>query len=401
MLGEFDLKQYLKRLMPLTFYIGLIIGAAVFCLKTSTLPYYFNNLIMVFSYSMLVIVITISFTFNRSRVFFIGISLIASQLLILSCYNNSVGNKYVNDAVIALIYIILPLNILLIASAKDGGILSVTGRRQILLYIIEFLFLGWIVISHKPGFVKLLLSIPINIGGLRAVPLIPFLFFNMAFIYFIYKIFTIGSAKNRFFFAILLSVYIGLFSINTKIYLPIFTSVAAIFLLLSALQDTYYLAYIDELTGLPGRRALREKLAKLRGKYSIIMIDIDFFKKFNDTYGHDSGDEILKFIGKALKEISGNGKGYRYGGEEFAIVYQGKGVKDALPLVEELRAKIEKSKIPIHRGTKKATVKKVSITISCGIAEKSEKYPRANEVIKAADSALYRAKGNGRNCVCK
>jgi diguanylate cyclase (GGDEF)-like protein len=74
--------------------------------------------------------------------------------------------------------------------------------------------------------------------------------------------------------------------------------------------------YIDELTGLQGRRSLNETLYNLGRKYAIAMIDVDHFKKFNDTYGHKTGDQVLKMIAYKLERISGGAKTFRYGGEE-------------------------------------------------------------------------------------
>jgi diguanylate cyclase (GGDEF)-like protein len=176
-------------------------------------------------------------------------------------------------------------------------------------------------------------------------------------------------------------------------------------LLIYTLRETYNLAYIDELTGLPSRRALREAMMKLGGRYSIAMIDIDFFKKFNDTYGHDSGDYVLKLIGKNLKQVTGGGKAFRYGGEEFTIIFPGKSTIEAIPHLEKLRETIAKSRFPIPSGdTKKSSNRKprgISITISGGTAGRCEKYPTPDEVLSAADAALYRAKNKGRNCISK
>jgi diguanylate cyclase (GGDEF)-like protein len=146
-------------------------------------------------------------------------------------------------------------------------------------------------------------------------------------------------------------------------------------------------------------------MMKLSGKYSIAMIDIDFFKRFNDSYGHDSGDEVLRFIGRTLKQIPGGGKSFRYGGEEFTVVFSGKNISEVIPYMEKLRENIAKSPIPLIKGSAKNStsqrIKKVSITISCGVAERNEKHPSSYDVLKAADAALYRAKDKGRNCISK
>ena len=86
----------------------------------------------------------------------------------------------------------------------------------------------------------------------------------------------------------------------------------------------YHKAYLDELTNLPTRRALKEEMLKLGNRYTIAMLDIDHFKKFNDTYGHTVGDQVLKFTAALMKSTGGGGKAFRYGGEEFVIIFPGK-----------------------------------------------------------------------------
>jgi len=164
--------------------------------------------------------------------------------------------------------------------------------------------------------------------------------------------------------------------------------------------------YIDELTSLSNRRALDESLSKLGRKYSIAMIDIDHFKKFNDTYGHDQGDDVLKLVAKTLYSVLGN-KVYRYGGEEFTAIFNKYDSLDAAEVLDEVRDKLSKLKFHVrskqtprkktNRG--KGGGKKVSVTISIGVSQYGEKANEPEKVIKIADNALYKAKKRGRNCV--
>jgi GGDEF domain-containing protein len=119
--------------------------------------------------------------------------------------------------------------------------------------------------------------------------------------------------------------------------LSLLLTVIALFFLITVLIDSYFLAYRDELTGLPSRRALFNLSLSLGRKYSLAMVDIDHFKKFNDTYGHDVGDQVLKLVAAKLAQVTGGGKAFRYGGEEFTIVFPSKDIKRVLPHLDSIR----------------------------------------------------------------
>jgi len=179
------------------------------------------------------------------------------------------------------------------------------------------------------------------------------------------------------------------------------------------LQESHQLAFRDPLTGLPGRRALEERLRALGGHYAIAMVDVDHFKKFNDTHGHDIGDQVLKLVAGRLSQAAKGGVAYRYGGEEFSVLFPGASLDDAARELEEIRGAIEGYKMAVRapdrpkkpdegakrRGEGKSE-KMLSVTVSIGVAgPKNGATPQ--HVIKAADEALYRAKQGGRNRVSR
>ena len=169
--------------------------------------------------------------------------------------------------------------------------------------------------------------------------------------------------------------------------------------------------YVDELTDISSRRALDERLSSMTGEYAIAMMDIDHFKDFNDTYGHDEGDNVLRLVGGLLSEELGD-KVYRYGGEEFCAVFMGVSGEDAYMFVNKVRRKLEEREFYIrkpnskrehtsrsNRKKKKRNGKKVHVTISIGLASPGRKSKTPGDVIKLADLALYQAKKKGRNRV--
>ena len=202
-----------------------------------------------------------------------------------------------------------------------------------------------------------------------------------------------------------------------------YVATAALILAASLIETSYVLAYHDELTGIRGRRAFNDALLSLDQQFAIAIVDIDHFKKFNDTYGHDTGDQVLCMVASRISKVSGGGLAFRCGGEEFAIIFREFSAKDALEHLESLRLNIEKSQFKVRglerraalrpdradrrKPAKKKTVAagidqppgQLSVTISIGLAEPSTRNRQPEQVIQAADQALYRAKEKGRNRV--
>ena len=190
------------------------------------------------------------------------------------------------------------------------------------------------------------------------------------------------------------------------------TSMVMLSLAVAVAHEAYEMAFRDELTGLPGRRALNERLQRLPRQYVLAMTDVDHFKKFNDTHGHDVGDEVLKLVASRLRKVTGGGKAYRYGGEEFTVVFPGKTVEECLPHLEALRLAVEHYPLQLRdkhsrpgdarEGKQRRAGGKsssVSVTMSIGVAERQLEQRQPEEVIKCADQALYAAKQAGRNRV--
>ena len=186
---------------------------------------------------------------------------------------------------------------------------------------------------------------------------------------------------------------------------------------LSVLETSYAMAYRDELTGLPGRRSLIRDLDGLSGTYTLAMVDVDHFKKFNDKHGHEVGDQVLRMVAACLARAPGGAKAYRYGGEEFTMLFRGRRRDEALPHLDALRASVEAARFtlrswnrprakpegkrtaPAKGAAKKA--KKLAVTVSLGVADSTGDQADSGTVLKKADKALYRAKKKGRNQTSK
>lgn len=188
-------------------------------------------------------------------------------------------------------------------------------------------------------------------------------------------------------------------------YLILWVTIAALF---SLTLDSYVMSFVDELTGVLGRRAMTFKLKALRSNYCLAMLDVDHFKKFNDKHGHQVGDDVLKVVAKLMDKTEG-ATAYRYGGEEFVLVFAKGSVKETMERVEACRKRIEEyelypkslkrpkqdAKGKDKRG-KVAQGKPLHVTVSFGLAQQQSR-EHFDSVIARADKALYRAKDKGRN----
>ena len=226
----------------------------------------------------------------------------------------------------------------------------------------------------------------------------------------------------------LCAFFLSLRFLNSAHLSSVYSATAACILATSIIENSYLLAYHDELTGLPSRRAFNDALQRLQDPYCIAAVDIDHFKRFNDTYGHDTGDQVLRLVATKLAGVTGGGQAYRCGGEEFSILFSGKSISEVLPHLESLRAAIEAAEFRMRTGERRQTQRGaerrqerksargrkghairrlaqskssdvLSVTVSIGAAARSDQNAHADGVLEAADKALYRAKEGGRNRV--
>ncbi|WP_162266557.1 GGDEF domain-containing protein [Vibrio tritonius] len=208
---------------------------------------------------------------------------------------------------------------------------------------------------------------------------------------------VVGSAFTRFDVPFISSTMFSLIAVLMMIYL---------------ISTSYKMAFTDTLTQLPARQALEIDLRQLGKKYTLAMVDIDHFKSFNDTYGHDAGDDVLRLIASRLALIKGNGRVYRYGGEEFLILFKGKETEQCSPLLEQVRNDIAGYPLVLRNYTKRPSDNTqgrqyrhsrykqdcLSLTVSIGISD-SLQGDSVTEILDNADKALYSAKSSGRNCI--
>ena len=338
------------------------------------------------------ITILVSVYFNKAKVLLLTFTV--ALYLFSQPYINGSSQQLV------LLSLLIPVLILTIVLLPVYGIFSVKSIPLYVIYLVSVLAFMWID-KNSPMWVTEFIQTSILPEKYFDWSILPQLLVILHLFVFLF-VFSIWIYKQDTLFANALGIYIFLL---LAIYMRsqgkdmvILMSGAMLLNLFSILKDSWSMAYLDELTQLPGRRALNEKLAGLVGIYTIAMVDIDFFKKFNDKYGHDVGDDALKMVASKLKSSINGGIVYRFGGEEFCIVFGNKDLSLVKEILENVRQQIEQSKFIVNRGKDSKAKKSVPITISIGAAD-SVQINSSTDVLKKADKALYKAKQKGRNCV--
>lgn len=260
-------------------------------------------------------------------------------------------------------------------------------------------------------FTHYLYGIFLKTSLINNIPVISLFTFTIIIVFFIVKFVNSRDVRNGGYIFVNISVFLAMCSIDPVPSLMLFFTTSGLILLITTIESSFSMAYIDELTGLHGRRSLNETLSTLNKNYAIAMLDIDYFKKFNDRYGHKTGDQVLRMVASKLNEVGGGARSFRYGGEEFTAIFPGKTSKEAKPYMEEYREKLKATEFVVRSPIRRSSTSKnrgksaskdrktVTVTISIGIAEYGENQTKPEKVLKAADKILYKAKRLGRNRV--
>jgi predicted signal transduction protein with EAL and GGDEF domain len=246
--------------------------------------------------------IVLAWRFSRSRLALAFVVLaLADRALIHFAFGPSVPEA-IGAIVFNAIAILLPLNLGILSMVRERGMFTWRGISRVLLILVQplivFLVIRYQPIDLAPYLGHAFFDLPI----LSAIPMSqpPLLAFAIATMVATVSYFRRRSAIESGFFWAILSGLFALIAGKTWPASTIYFATAGLILIVSVVESSFGMAFRDQLTGLPARRALDEALLKLGSTYTVAMIDIDFFKKFNDKYGHDVGDQVLKMVGAKL-----------------------------------------------------------------------------------------------------
>jgi diguanylate cyclase (GGDEF)-like protein len=382
--------------------LGVVLFTIIAYFKLDALPLNLVATIPVLAYITILFGLIITLCFNRSRAFFILLTILLSQLEKFAYIPDYIDRTVALPGIYSMVSLLLPLNFLWFSSISERGILSPSGKRCFTFLCSQLLFAAGLVLSgDKEIFIELDKRF-LNWSFMPPTPLpdiavVAFIITGLLLL--VKRRKTDAHFKTTMLCALVVIAFARHFD-HLPAVTSLFYTAAGLIIIVSVIQDYYFKAYLDELTGLPARRSLNEELMRLEGSYVIAMVDVDFFKKFNDTYGHDAGDDVLRFIAGIMKNFK-DGKSFRYGGEEFTLLFSGKTIDEVLSCLEGLRGQIAQTPFMLRGGGKQGKNRNLHVTVSIGVAEANDKLKTWEDVIKAADAALYRAKEKGRNCVSK
>ncbi len=394
------LRSLLALLIPCMLFV-----AALLINKVVDVPVAWQPLLRFFPPAAAVLAALLGWRFNRLRVFWvILLMLIVERSLALS------ATPLARDYVLRLSAMLVPLNLLLISWWSERGLFTMHGLLRGSLLLAQAGGAYW-VYREKAGVVVAWLERPLvnlPISAEWPVAQLAMLCMLIGLVGLAVRFRERSEPLEGSFLWALAAIAAGFWWPGDILY---WGGVAVLILAVAVIEGSFSMAFHDERTGLPARRAMNEFLLRVGRRYTVAMVDVDHFKKVNDTHGHDVGDQVLRMVATCLRRVGGGGRAYRYGGEEFAVIFPNKELDRALPHLEELRETIARAGFtlrgrkrprnkPERKRGRQVGEKRLQVTVSIGVSSRDERNTTPQQLIKAADQALYRAKNGGRNRVC-
>lgn len=374
-------------------------------------------------YMMAGVLITLAQVFNQGRLANLAILFTAAYGFIQNVLGGA-GQVAQHYEVYYWFSVLLPANLVLIRLLPDRRPLSLAGLSYPLLLLLQATLLNQLPALLEPfaalqnlwaSDIRWQSDFPPGLqhflqqGHLGLIPLI-----SLSLSMFLAALLIRPPWNNDLAMLALSLMYGVLFYNFSTPYISVLITVTAMALLfVTLLINNHRLAFKDELTELPARRALMNDLSHRIGSYCLVMADVDHFKQFNDSYGHDVGDDVLRVVARQLSKAGGRGKAYRYGGEEFTLIFPLADDVRCQDFVEELRERIaayplvmrnKKNRPASHEQGEKQRKNNTKngaalhVTMSFGVAQK-RRGETIEQLFKRADDALYEAKKRGRNRV--
>jgi GGDEF domain-containing protein len=405
---------------------GVLLLAAVVLLQPGLVPLS-TAAVDFYSYAVFAAGILLAWRFHSSRVLFALIVLLLAHRALGFFSGGRAVSAGPGRIAFEVVAFLLPLNFVILSLMRERGLAIPANASRLGLLFVQSVFVAVLCRPEEITAPAIFHPALVNhrLFQWTKIPQLSWLAFGVAAVVLLYRFLRYRKPVESGLLWSLTAAFLSLQAGGLGRVASAYIATGGLILAGSIVENSYALAYRDELTELPSRRAFNDALLGLEDTYTIAMVDVDHFKKFNDTYGHETGDQVLRMVAAKLARVSGGGQAFRVGGEEFSILFPGQSTKEVLPHLEMLRAEIETGTFharaardrrhappPGHDRRKSGRRKaarpqrtpvqsppgELSVTVSVGVAEPSNAR-EVQQVIQAADKALYRAKQAGRNRV--
>ncbi len=373
-------------------------------------------------YGAWIVGLLLAWRFHSSRVFFALLVLFLAQQAIIYFSSGHLLDSAPGSTARAAVGLLVPFNFVLLSLQRERGFTFSTVAVPGLWLFVQSVI---VAVMCRPAPLAAAQHAPHHAILPATLPFATLLAFSAAAVILLIRFLLLRKPVESGLLWALAASFLALYFGAVGQIPAVYFAAAACVLAFTIVETSYLLAYHDELTTLPSRRAFHDALLRLVPPYSIAMVDIDHFKRCNDTYGHDTGDQVLRLVASKLSRVTGGGQAYRCGGEEFAVLFPGKTTPEVLDHLEQLRAAIEAGTFRLRGGDRREGVRgpdrrnarpcaqtqanairqiartvspaQISVTASIGVATALRENSTADEVVQSADKALYRAKSAGRN----
>lgn len=356
----------------------------------------------------------LSLWFKQDEPFFLLFMTLLAYLLTDYLETHLEMSTYYTLVGFPLMCILYPINLCIFTLLRKNDLflpsflkkISLLSIEAIVIYVFTYLvpqLMGDALNFQFQRKLAYVLNYSFHLGFLLPIPFISLIIFTFCFSFSLYKSSTNPDyLQTSFLFVFILTFFAFSFITAPLLAKCLFLSASGC-ILLALFQTSHKMAFLDELTNIPARRAFLTTLHQYENQpYTLAMIDIDFFKRLNDSYGHDVGDQALRMISSKIVQECKSGTLYRYGGEEFILFFPLKGLNDVLDEIEATREIVSNTNFFL-RSYKSSVLPdahpylaSIKITLSVGVCEKTRGMT-SSDVINVADEALYKAKQTGRN----
>ncbi|HEX6058044.1 MAG TPA: GGDEF domain-containing protein [Gemmatimonadaceae bacterium] len=411
---SFSLPRAVRAALALLLPEGAVLLAAALAVRSASARAAIEPVLPYFLPTMLAIGAVISWRFNRARLLLAIVVLALAERALRLFPSAAPGVEDAGPVAMHLAAILVAANLTALAFLRERSLRSADGLRRIAAVLLQIAGVAAVYAAWPPDLGDPLARelVPLAAWEGVGVPQLVALSFVAALATQAVRALWRPETVARGFFWATAAALLAFGWSGDALASTLALVTGGVVLVVAAMEHAHAMAYRDELTGLPARRALNEAMQRLDGGYTVAMVDVDHFKQFNDRHGHDVGDQVLRLVASRLARVNHGGRAFRYGGEEFTVLLPGVPLDESVKILDALRRDVAEAVFtlrgadrPKRKPTKprprRAGAQQLSVTVSIGAAERRGRQELPDAVVKAADRALYRAKEAGRNRVAK